>query len=249
MKSFYPLKRSEPTDLVEPVVKYLEQVDSPAKAYAFREVMTKITALRNKVTSLSYDEPTLDIVNKYIPALEMYLRFALLMSKHLNWNKDYGPIVDDLKIVWYDSFNPQLKFMKNDIHFDIFCCFYNLGVMYFYKAVLLGMEELNSAKKDSMKCAKAAFFLFNKMRTFYYAGFVNTGFSDTDYSHLELLESLAQGIFYKNLFNIFKEDEYKLGIDKIASLAGLAQKNFYHGYEIAAAYFMKSSNIKATVKT
>lgn len=43
----------------------------------------------------------------------MYVRFALIMSKRLNWNKDYGPIVDDLKLVWYDSFNPQLKFMKN----------------------------------------------------------------------------------------------------------------------------------------
>lgn len=63
-----------------------------------------------------------------------------------------------------------------------------------------------------------------------------------------MLESLAQGIFYKNLFNIFKEDEYKLGIDKIAALAGLAQKNFYHAYQIATAYFMKSSNIKATIK-
>ena len=87
------------------------------------------------------------------------------------------------------------------------------------------------------------------MRTVYYQGFVNTGFSDTDYSHLEVLESLAQGIFYKNLFNIFKEDEYKLGIDKIASLAGLAQQNFYHAHEVASIYFMKSSNIKASVKT
>lgn len=40
-----------------------------------------------------------------------------------------------------------------------------------------------------------------------------------------------------------------MGIDKIASIAGLAQKNFYHAYEIASAYFMKSSNIKATIKT
>lgn len=87
------------------------------------------------------------------------------------------------------------------------------------------------------------------MRNVYYHAFVNTGFSDTDYSHLEILESLAQGVFYKNLFNIFKEDEYKLGIDKIASLAGLAQKNFYHGHEVANTYFMKSSYIKATIKT
>lgn len=87
------------------------------------------------------------------------------------------------------------------------------------------------------------------MRTYYYSGFVNTGFSDTDYSHLEILESLCLGIFYKNLFNLFKEDEYKLGIDKIASIAGLAQKHFYHAYEVANAYFMKSSNIKPAVKT
>lgn len=211
--------------------------------------MSKITQLRNKVTSLSYDEPSLEVANKFIPAIEMYLRFALIMSKRLNWNKDYGQVVDDMKIVWYDSFNPQLKFMKNDIHFDIFCCFYNLGVLYFYKAVLLSSEELNSARKESMKCAKTAFYLFNRMRTVYYQGFVNTGFSDTDYSHLEVLESLSQGYFYKNLFNIFKEDEYKLGIDKIASLAGLAQKNFYHAHEVANTYFMKSSNIKAAVKT
>ena len=40
-----------------------------------------------------------------------------------------------------------------------------------------------------------------------------------------------------------------MGISKIASLAGLAKQHFFHGYEIANAYFMKSSNIKATVKT
>ena len=140
MKAFYPLKVSEPTDLVEPVVKYLEQVESQQTAFAFREVMAKITQLRNKVTSLRYEEPSIEVVNKYIPAIEMYLRFALLMSKHLNWNKEYGLTVDDIKIVWYDSFNQQFKFMKNDIHFDIFCCFYNLSIMYFYKASLLAEE-------------------------------------------------------------------------------------------------------------
>jgi hypothetical protein len=49
--------------------------------------MSKITQLRNKVTSLAYDEPTLEVVNKYIPAVEMYVKYALLMSKHMNWNK------------------------------------------------------------------------------------------------------------------------------------------------------------------
>ena len=109
--------------------------------------MAKITQLRNKVTSLRYEEPSIEVVNKYIPAIEMYVRYALMMSKHLNWNKEYGLTVDDLKIVWYDSFNQQFKFMKNDIHFDIFCCFYNLGIMYFYKASLLAEEELNTSKK------------------------------------------------------------------------------------------------------
>lgn len=121
--------------------------------------------------------------------------------------------------------------------------------MYFYKSLLLSQEDLNNSKKESMKCAKSAYYLFNRMRTYYYAGFVSTGFSDTDYSNLEILESMSQGIFYKNLFNMYKEDEYKLGIDKIASLAGLAQKQFFHAYEVANAYFMKSSNIKAIIKT
>lgn len=77
--------------------------------------------------------------------------------------------------------------MKNDIHFDVFCCFYNLGVMYLYKAAALAEEELNNSRKESMKCAKSAYYLFNRMRTYYYQGFVNTGFSDTDYSNLEIL--------------------------------------------------------------
>lgn len=100
-----------------------------------------------------------------------------------------------------------------------------------------------------MKSAKTAYYLFNRMRTYYYQGFVNTGFSDTDYSNLQILEAFCQGIFYKNLFNIFKQDEYKLGIDKIASVAGLAQKNFYRAHEIASAYFMKSSYIKPLIKS
>ena len=138
--------------------------------------------------------------------------------------------------------------MKNDIYYDIFCCYYNLGIMYFYKSILLGFEELNNSRKESMKCAKTAYFLFNRMRTYYYQAFVNTGFSDTDYSHLEILQAFCQGIFYKNLFNICKEDEYKFGIDKIASVAGLGQKCFYRAHEIASAYFMKSSHIKPLLK-
>lgn len=111
------------------------------------------------------------------------------------------------------------------------------------------MEDLINTRKDSAKCAKIAYYLFNRMRTYYYPAFMNTGFSDTNYSHLEMLECLSQGIIYKNMFNLFKDDEYKIGIDKIACLAGLAQVNFFKGYEIATAYFMKSSNIKPAIKS
>ena len=61
MKAYYPLKRSEPTDFVEPVIKYLETVESTQKGHAFRETMAKITQLRNKVTSLSYFSKKIDI--------------------------------------------------------------------------------------------------------------------------------------------------------------------------------------------
>lgn len=59
MKAYYPLKKSDPTDFVEPVIRYLEVVESTQKAQAFRETMNKITQLRNKVTSLSFDEPSI----------------------------------------------------------------------------------------------------------------------------------------------------------------------------------------------
>lgn len=38
-----------------------------------------------------------------------------------------------------------------------------------------------------------------------------------------MLECLSLGIIYKSMFEMFKEDEYKHGINKIASLAVQAQ--------------------------
>ena len=43
----------------------------------------------------------------------MYAKYALMLAKHLNWNKDYGVTVSDLKLVWHDSFNHPTAFMKN----------------------------------------------------------------------------------------------------------------------------------------
>jgi hypothetical protein len=121
--------------------------------------------------------------------------------------------------------------------------------MYFHKANILCMEDLINSKKESIRAAKIAFYLFNQARTVYYPAFQNTGFSDTNHSNLEMLELLSQGLIYKNLFNIFKEDEFKLGINNIASIAGEAQKKFYNAYQIGVQFFMKSSNISAQLKS
>ena len=43
----------------------------------------------------------------------MYAKYALMLAKHLNWNKDYGVTVSDLKLTWHDSFNPQTVFTKS----------------------------------------------------------------------------------------------------------------------------------------
>lgn len=77
----------------------------------------------------------------------MYTKYALTLAKHLNWNKDYGVVVNDLKLTWHDSFNPAATFTKSEIHFDIFCCFYNLAVMYFHKSNILSTEDLINSKK------------------------------------------------------------------------------------------------------
>ena len=122
--------------------------DSPQVAMAMRDPLNQITQLRNKAVALELpSQPHVGIMNKYISIIEMYIKYARLISKHFNWNSDYGPTVQDFNIVWHDSFNPQITFMKPEIHFDIFCCYYNLGVMYFYKASSICMEDLPSTRK------------------------------------------------------------------------------------------------------
>ena len=51
------------------------------------------------------------------------------------------------------------------------------------------------------------------------------------------------------MYELFKDDEYKHGIDKVASLAVLAHDHFYKGYQIATQYFMKSSHISHSIKS
>lgn len=250
MKAFYPLKRGEPLNLVEPLVKYLENSDSSKAAMSMRDALGQINQLRNKVVTLELPaNPTVAVIDKYIQIYEMYVRYARLIAKHFNWNADYGATVQECNIVWSDSFNPELKFMKPEIHFDIFCCYYNLGILYFQKASTLCSEDLIASKKEAIAFAKRAYYYFYQMRNVYYSGFVNTGFSDTNYPHLEMLESLSLGIVYKCMFDIFKDDEFKLGINKIAVLASLAKENFFKAYQIGTQFFMKSSNISNAIKS
>lgn len=52
MKVIYPLKKSEPANIVEPLVKYLEHNDSPGTALAMRDNLAQINQLRNKACAL-----------------------------------------------------------------------------------------------------------------------------------------------------------------------------------------------------
>lgn len=51
------------------------------------------------------------------------------------------------------------------------------------------------------------------------------------------------------MYELFRDDEYKHGINKVASLAVLAHDNFYKGYQIATQYFMKSTHISNAIKS
>ena len=52
MKSLYPLKKGEPANIVEPLIRYLESNDSPKAAMSMRETLGQINQLRSKVVSL-----------------------------------------------------------------------------------------------------------------------------------------------------------------------------------------------------
>lgn len=68
MKVAYPLKKADPANFVEPLVKYLEQNDSPKAAMNIRDSLGQINQLRNKCTSLELpNKPDNATLNKFIP--------------------------------------------------------------------------------------------------------------------------------------------------------------------------------------
>lgn len=52
-----------------------------------------------------------------------------------------------------------MQFTKNTILFDVFCCYYNLAIIYFSRALKLSEVDLDSSRRDAMMKAKYAAFL------------------------------------------------------------------------------------------
>ena len=94
MKTIYPLKKAEPANIVEPLIKYLEHNDSPGSAISMRDNLTQINQLRNKACALELpSNASVETVDKYIALIEMYVRYSRLIAKHFNWNPEYGNVV------------------------------------------------------------------------------------------------------------------------------------------------------------
>jgi len=113
----------------------------------------------------------------------------------------------------------------------------------------LGEVELDSSRKEAVSRAKIAAFLLREMKERFYKEFVECGFHDTQFPHLDIIENMSLGLIYRCTFDAFKENEYKIGINKIAAICGLASKYFYKAYVVASTYFMTPSGISDKTKT
>jgi hypothetical protein len=60
---------------------------------------------------------------------------------------------------------------------------------------------------------------------------------------------MCLGLIYRCLFDNFKENEYKIGINKIAALCGVSAKHFYKAYSIASVFFLSPSGISDKTKS
>jgi hypothetical protein len=178
-----------------------------------------------------------------------YSKYALIILKRFNWDTNRGRSVQGVQITWADSFQPNLEFTKNSILFDIFCCYYNLAIIYFTRALRLSEIDLDTSRKEGMTKAKYAAFLIGEMKDKYYGEFTQVGFHDTQFPHLDMLQNLCMGVIYKCLFNTFRESEYKLGINKIAAIAATAAKYYNKAYNAGTAFFQNPSGISDKTKT
>ena len=87
------------------------------------------------------------------------------------------------------------------------------------------------------------------MKEKYYGQFNNSGFNDTQFAHLDIIENLCLGLIYKCLYNTFRSNEYKIGINKIAAICQMANQYFLKAYSVASNFFMNPSGITDKTKT
>ena len=79
--------------------------------------------------------------------MSTYVRYALVLLNRFNWNSERGRVVNGLQLTWYDSFQPKLEFKKHLIVFDVFCCYYNLAVLYMTRALQYCASDNDNLKK------------------------------------------------------------------------------------------------------
>lgn len=97
-------------------------------------------------------------MDKTIEILSAYSKFANILLKRFNWNSDNNQGMGNISFRWMDSFQ-KVESAKNTIAFDIYCCYYNLAVLYFTRALKLSQVDLDSSRKDAITKAKSAAFV------------------------------------------------------------------------------------------
>jgi hypothetical protein len=107
-------------------------------------------------------------LDKYAELISVYTKYALIILKRFNWNSNKGKAVQGVNIVWCDSFQHQIVQQRSTISFDVFCCYYNLAIIYFLRALKLSQVDLESSRKDAMTKAKSAAYLLKEMKDKYY---------------------------------------------------------------------------------
>ena len=117
------------------------------------------------------------------------------------------------------------------------------------RAMKLSQVDLDSSRKEAMTKAKTAAFLVKEMKEKYYGFFNNSGWNDTNFAHLDIIENICLGLVYKCLYNNFKSSEFKLGINKIAAICQKANQYFLKAYSVASNFFMNPSGISDKTKT
>lgn len=57
-----------------------------------------------------------------------------------------------------------MESFKDTIAFDVYCCYYNLVVLYFMRASKLSEVDLDSSRKEAINKAKSAAYLLKEIR-------------------------------------------------------------------------------------